>query len=147
MIRELLTADVESIEGIGAVGAVFEQVFFGLGELFAGFVFTEAVATVGDTGRLNSENKVFVVRAVEKRHQALLPGEALIDEKVLFIVAHRVTEVNRLHAPAVLFKFVDNDPVKVLLVDGIVRAEGRGIVIKHDGFILMRGVVAAEISD
>lgn len=28
MIREFFAADVEGIEGIGAVGAVFEQVFF-----------------------------------------------------------------------------------------------------------------------
>lgn len=32
MLGEFLAADVESIEGIGAIGAVFEQVFFGLGE-------------------------------------------------------------------------------------------------------------------
>ena len=32
MLGEFLAADVESIESIGAVGAVFEQVFFGLGE-------------------------------------------------------------------------------------------------------------------
>ena len=32
MLGEFLAADVESIEGFGAIGAVFEQVFFGLGE-------------------------------------------------------------------------------------------------------------------
>ena len=30
MVREFLTADVEGIERVGAVGAVFEQIFFGL---------------------------------------------------------------------------------------------------------------------
>ena len=35
VVREFLAADVEGIEGIGAVGAVFEEVFLGLGELFA----------------------------------------------------------------------------------------------------------------
>ena len=49
-IRKFLRSDVEGIESIGAVGAVFEQVFFGLGEFFAGLIFAEAVATVGDTG-------------------------------------------------------------------------------------------------
>lgn len=47
---EFFTADVESIEGVGAVGAMFEQVFLALGKFLTGFVFLEAVATVGDTG-------------------------------------------------------------------------------------------------
>ena len=50
MEREFFAADVEGIEGVGAVGAVFEQVFFRLGELFARLILAEAVATVGDTG-------------------------------------------------------------------------------------------------
>lgn len=49
MEREFLAVDVEGIEG---VGAVFEQVFFATGELLAGFILAEAVATVGDAGRL-----------------------------------------------------------------------------------------------
>ena len=50
MERELFAADVESIESIGAVGAVFEQVFLRLGKFLARLVFLEAVATIGDTG-------------------------------------------------------------------------------------------------
>ena len=50
MEREFLGTDVEGIEGIGAVGAVFEEVFFGLGEFFAGLVFAEPVAASADTG-------------------------------------------------------------------------------------------------
>ena len=45
MEREFFATDVESIESIGAIGSVFEQVFFALGKFFAGFVFAEAVAT------------------------------------------------------------------------------------------------------
>lgn len=48
--RELINTDVESIESVGAIGAVFEQVFFALCELFAGFVFTEAVAASAYSG-------------------------------------------------------------------------------------------------
>lgn len=48
--REFFAADVYGIESVGAVGTVFEQVFFRLGELFAGLILAEAVATVGDTG-------------------------------------------------------------------------------------------------
>lgn len=50
VIRELLAADVEGIESICAVGAVFEQVFLGLCELFAGLVLAEAVSASADTG-------------------------------------------------------------------------------------------------
>lgn len=32
MLRKLFTSYIQCIEGIGAIGAVFEQVFFGLGE-------------------------------------------------------------------------------------------------------------------
>lgn len=50
VVRELLAAGVESVEGIGAVGAVFEEVFFGLGKFLAGLVFVEAVASSAYTG-------------------------------------------------------------------------------------------------
>ena len=40
--RELFAADVECIESVGAVGAVFEEVFFRFGKFFASFVFAEA---------------------------------------------------------------------------------------------------------
>lgn len=56
MEQEFLAGDVEGIEGIGAVGAVFEQVFFALGELFARLILAEAVATIGDTGGLNGKD-------------------------------------------------------------------------------------------
>ena len=45
MLWELLVADVERVEGIGAVGTVFKKVFFGLRLLFHGLVLAEAVAT------------------------------------------------------------------------------------------------------
>lgn len=94
MEREFFAADVESIEGISAVGAVFEQVFLGLRELFTGLVLVEAVAATADTCGLDGQDKVFIVRAVEERHQALLPGEGVVDEKILLVVVHRVSEVH-----------------------------------------------------
>jgi len=54
--REFLAADVEGVEGIGAIGAVFEEVFFGFGELFASLVFAEAVAASADSGGLDGED-------------------------------------------------------------------------------------------
>ena len=45
MLWELLAADVESIEGICAVGAVFERVFFGLRLLLHRLVLAEAVVS------------------------------------------------------------------------------------------------------
>ena len=49
-VWKFLTAYVECIERICAVGAVFEQVFFRLGKFFAGFVFAETVATSAYSG-------------------------------------------------------------------------------------------------
>ncbi len=94
VVREIFAIDVEGIESVGAVGAVFEQVFFTLGKFLAGLVFAEAVASATDPCRLNGENQVLVVWAVEKRHKALLTCEALIYEQVFFIVSHRVSEVH-----------------------------------------------------
>ena len=61
MVRKFLAADVEGIESVGAVGAVFEEVFFGLGKFFAGLVFAEAVAATADARGLYGENQVLVV--------------------------------------------------------------------------------------
>lgn len=120
MEREFLAADVEGVEGIGAVGAVFEQVFLGLGKFLAGLVFAEAVAATADARGLYGENQVLVVRAVEERHQALLTCEALVDEQVLLVVSHRVSDVHGLAAPALPLELVDYNPTEILLVDGIV---------------------------
>lgn len=135
MIWELLTTDVEGVESVRAVGAVFEQVFLGLGELFAGLVFAEAVASAADSGRLDSKYQVFVICAVEKRHKALLTCEPLIDEQVFFIVRHGVAEVDSLDAPTVPLELEANDIVEILLVDSIVGAEGCCIVIIDHGLV------------
>ena len=45
MLWELLAADIERVEGIGAVGTVFEKVFFGHRLLLHGVVLAEAVAS------------------------------------------------------------------------------------------------------
>ena len=118
--REFFAADVEGIESIGAVGAVFEEVFFGFGELFAGLVFAEAVASAADTSRLDGEYQVLVVGAVEEWHEALFTCEALVDEQVFFIVSHRVSEVHGFATPALPLELVDYNPTEILLVDGIV---------------------------
>ncbi len=64
VLWEFFSSDVEGVEGVCAVGAVFEEGFFRFGEFFAGFVFAKAVATTADSGGLDSEDKVVVVLAV-----------------------------------------------------------------------------------
>jgi len=78
VVRKFFRSDVEGIESVGAVGAVFEQVFLGFGKLFSGLVLAKAVASTQQPCGLDCEDKVFVVGAVEERHKALLTGEALI---------------------------------------------------------------------
>ncbi len=45
VLREFLAADIQRIEGIGAVRSVFEEVFLGLRIFLHGLVFPEPVAT------------------------------------------------------------------------------------------------------
>ena len=75
MLWEFFAADIEGVEGIGAVGTVFEKVFFGLRLLLHGLVLAEAVAPSLHSCGLDGEDKVIVVLAVEVRHQSLLTGK------------------------------------------------------------------------
>ena len=119
-IRKFLATDVERVEGICAVGAVFEEVFFALGKFLAAFVLSETVATAAHAGCLNGEDKVVVILSVEEWHKALLAGKTLVDEKVFLIVPHGIAEIDCLDSPAMAFKLVDYHPTEVLFVDGIV---------------------------
>ena len=56
MLWEFGTADVEGIESVGAVGAVLEQVFLGLGEFLPTLVFAEAVSAAADPCGLQGED-------------------------------------------------------------------------------------------
>ena len=79
MLWKLLAADIEGVEGIGAVGAVFKEIFLGFGLLLHGFVLAEAVASSLHSGTLDGEDEVVIVLAVEVWHEPLLAGEALVD--------------------------------------------------------------------
>ena len=147
MLWELLAADIECIEGIGAVGTVFEKVFFGLRLLFHGLVLAEAVASSLHSCGLDGEDKVIVVLAIEVRHQALLPGKALVDEKIFLIVSHRVAEVHVNDLPSVALELMYYHPMEILVVYGIVRAEGGGIIVVDDRLVRMRSVIGAEVGD
>ena len=72
---ELFAADVEGIEGVGAVGAVFEQVFFGLGEFFAGLILAEAVATIGDAGSLDGVIRYSLLKRSKNGMRRFLPAK------------------------------------------------------------------------
>ena len=92
---------VGGIVGIGAVGAVFKEVFLGFGLLLHTLVLAEAVAPSLHSGGLDGEDEVVVVLAVEVRHETLLAREALIYQQILFIVAHGVSEIYVNHLPTV----------------------------------------------
>ena len=68
VLWELLAADVEGVEGIGAVGTMFEEVLLGLVIFLTGFVLAEAVASSFHACRLDGEDKVIIVLTVEERH-------------------------------------------------------------------------------
>ena len=66
MDGEFLATDIEGVESVGTVGAVFEEVFLGFGELLAWLVPTEAVATSAASCWLDGKDKVGVAGAVEE---------------------------------------------------------------------------------
>ena len=61
------------------------------------------------------------------------------------MVLHRVADIDILHPPAVSLELVDNDPAEVLFIDGVVRAEGGGVVVEDDRLVLMVLVVGAKV--
>ena len=126
---------------------MLQKRLFAFCQLLASLIFSETISAASDPGGLYSENEVVVVLTIEERHEALLPCEALVDEKIFLIVAHRVSDVDGFDLPAVPFKFVGDDPTEVLLVDGIVRAEGGCVVVKDHGLVAMLRIIAAEVVD
>lgn len=62
-------------------------------------------------------------------------------------MSHRVAEVHVNDLPSVAFKLIDHHPVEVLVVHGIVRAEGCGIIVVDDRFVWVWCVVGAEVGD
>ena len=147
LLRELFAPNVQCIKGICAICTVFEEVFLGLGQLLAGLVFVEAVASIEYSGRLNGEDKIIVILTIEKRHETLLALEGLVDEQVLLIVAHGVAQIDILDLPAVTFKLVNDYPPKILCINGIVASERGCIVVENDRFVTMFRIVIAEVID
>lgn len=94
VLRELLTADIQHIKSIYAVGTMLQQVLFRFRLFLHRLVFSEAVASTFYPCRLNSEYQVIVILSIKERHQALLPSKALIDEQVFLIVTHRISEIH-----------------------------------------------------
>ena len=145
VLWELLAADVEGVEGIRAIGAVLEEVLLGLVIFFAGLVLAEAVASSFHACRLDSEDKIIIVLTVEERHQTLLPGKTLVDEKVLLVMAHWVAEVDINDLPPVRLEFFLYYIMEVLVIHGIVGVECGSIVIIDDGLVGVVHVVGAEV--
>ena len=145
MLRKLLTPNVQRIKSICAIGTMLQQVLLRFRILLCGLVFAKAIATTFHTCRLYSKNKIIVVLTVEIRHQALLASKSLIDEQVLFIMAHGVAKIHILHTPAVAFKFMHNYPMKVLVIHDIVRAKSGSIIVIDDTMVGMGRIVGAKV--
>ena len=60
---------------------------------------------------------------------------------------HGVAEVHGLHAQALPLELVDYYPTEILLVNGIVRAEGGCIEIIDHGLVSVLRIVTAEVLD
>lgn len=62
-------------------------------------------------------------------------------------MSHRITEVHVNDLPSVALELMDYHPMEVLVVHGIVRAEGSGIVVVDDRLVRMWSVVGAEVGN
>ena len=60
-------------------------------------------------------------------------------------MAHGVAKVNIVYILAMSLKLMDDDPMKVWVVHGIVGAKGGGIVIEDDTVVGMGRIVGAEV--
>lgn len=144
-VRKLFAADVEGVKRVRAICAVLQQVFLGLGEFLAPLVLAKSVAAANNSSRLDGEDEVIIVLSVKHRHQPLFTGKALVDEQVLLIMPHGVSQVDVLDLPAVPLELMAHHPVEILFVDGIVAAESSAVVIIDHNLALMVDVVAAKV--
>lgn len=128
-----------------AIGAVLQQVLLSFRIFLCRLVLSETVSTTFHASRLHRKNKVIIVLAIEIRHEPLLTSKSLIDEQVLFIMSHGVAKIYILHTPAVSFKLMDDYPMKVLVVHGIVRAKSGSIIVIDDTMVGMGRIVSAKV--
>ena len=147
ILRELGTADVESIESVRAICAVLQEVFLRFRQFLSSLVFAETVPATRNACRLECQDKIFIVLPVDERHQSPATCKGFVYLQILLVVFHRVADIDILHAPAVSLKLVDNHPTKILLIDGIVRAKGGGVVVENNRLVLMGLVVRAKVGN
>jgi hypothetical protein len=62
-LGEFFTSDEQGIEGICAIGTVFEEIFFRLSQLLTSLVLVEVIEPTSSPSSLNSENQVIVILA------------------------------------------------------------------------------------
>ena len=85
--------------------------------------------------RAHGDEQALVVLLVEERLEAGAALEGAVDEHLLFEVAEGTADEDRTHVPAVQLQLVDDDPAEVLVIDGVVAAEGRAVEVE-DGIVV-----------
>ncbi len=118
-----LTTYVESVKGVGAVGAVLKEVFLSLGEFLTGFILAESETSSLYPGRLDGEYQVVIILTVEIRGETASPLEAEVYEVIFLVMAHRVAKVNGYHSPAVHLELSHDSPAEIDVIDGVVGSE------------------------
>lgn len=115
-----LTPDIESVEGVGAVRAVLEEIFLGLGKFLTGLVFAEPEASTLYARGLDGKDKVIIVLAVEKWGEAIPSAESEVYEVVFLIVPHGVAKVDGDDSPSMEGELTCYRAPEVDIVDGVV---------------------------
>ena len=138
---------IQCVESIGAVGSVLQQILLGFGEFLACLVLVEAVASLHHAGGLNSDEQGFVVIDIKERHETVLAGKTAVDEQVLLVMPHRMAKIDRFDLPTMGDKLLLDDPLEIVLIDRVVRAERRRVIVEDDLLLAVVLVVLAEIVD
>ena len=141
MLRKLLTPNIQRIESIRAIGAVLQQILLRFRILLCRLILSETIATTFHASRLHCKNKVIIILSVKVRHELLLPGTPLVNQQVLLIMSHWITQIHIIHRPTIAFKLMHHHPMKVLTIHRIVRAKSRSIIIVNHTVVRMRCIV------
>ena len=141
--REFLYADEQGVERIGAVGAVLELVFFRFSQFLAPFI----LATVIDSCGANRQEEVAVIILVDEHEVVRLTDEHTVDEQLLLDVRHLSADALVNDIPPVPLQDGNNRSMEVVVVQRIVIADERRVIVEDYLFLYDIAVVIDEVFD
>lgn len=100
---------------------------------------------VVNAGLLYGCEEVGVGALVDEYSVACLGGEHAVDEEVFFVVGQGAPDGDGAGVEVVALEFAQDDLAEVVGVDGVVGAEGCGVVVEEDVAVWVVLVVVGEV--